>query len=69
MEIKIAIEGMGCPRCEAKVKKALEALPQVTEATASHTEKNAVVSATAPISMEEAVAAINPLGFTVTGVC
>lgn len=40
----IKIEGMMCEHCEASVKKALEALPFVTEAKASHTEGNAVVT-------------------------
>ncbi len=40
----IKIEGMMCEHCEASVKKALEALPFVAEAKASHTEGNAVVT-------------------------
>ena len=39
----IKIEGMMCPHCEASVKKALEALPFVAEATASHEAGTAVV--------------------------
>ncbi|MBR6399036.1 MAG: metal-transporting ATPase, partial [Lachnospiraceae bacterium] len=39
----IKIEGMMCPHCEASVKKALEALPFVEEATASHEAGTAVV--------------------------
>ena len=39
----IKIEGMMCQHCEANVKKALEALPFVTEATASHEAGTAVV--------------------------
>ena len=38
MKRTIKIEGMMCPHCEARVKKALEALPGVTEAVASHEE-------------------------------
>ena len=30
------VEGMMCPHCETRVKKALEALPQVDEAVVSH---------------------------------
>ena len=37
------IEGMMCPHCEARVKKALEALDGVTEAKVSHEEDQAVV--------------------------
>lgn len=37
------IEGMMCPHCEARVKKALEALDGVTEASVSHEQDQAVV--------------------------
>ena len=30
MKKTLTVEGMMCPHCEARVKKALEALPQVT---------------------------------------
>ncbi len=36
MEKTLKVSGMMCPHCEAHVKKALEALDGVTEATASH---------------------------------
>ena len=45
MEIKLNIEGMMCPHCEARVKKALEALPQVKEANVSHKTGTAIVQA------------------------
>ena len=53
MEKTMKIEGMMCPRCEAHVKKALEALPGVQEAVASHTAGTAVVTLSAPV--EDAV--------------
>ena len=31
MEITLNIEGMMCPHCEARVKKALEAIPEVAD--------------------------------------
>ena len=34
--LTLSVEGMMCPHCEATVKKALEALPFVSEASASH---------------------------------
>lgn len=43
MEKTIKIEGMMCPHCEATVKKALEALPFIEEATPSHENNNAVL--------------------------
>ena len=38
------VEGMMCPHCEMTVKKALEALPQVDSAVASHTDGTATVT-------------------------
>lgn len=38
------IEGMMCGHCEARVKKVLEELPQVSEAVVSHEEGTAVVT-------------------------
>ncbi len=49
MEKTLKIEGMMCPHCEARVKKVLEALPQVEQATVSHTEGTAVVVCNAEI--------------------
>lgn len=43
MEKTMQIEGMMCGHCEARVKKCLEALPQVTEAVVSHQTGTAVV--------------------------
>ena len=43
MEVTMKIEGMMCSHCEATVKKALEALPTVDEATVSHEKGTAVV--------------------------
>ena len=44
------IEGMMCGHCEARVKKVLEALPQVDHADVSHVENRAVVTLKAPLS-------------------
>ena len=46
------IEGMMCGHCEAAVKKALEALPQVTEAVVSHEKGTAVVALNGEIADE-----------------
>jgi len=43
MEITMKIEGMMCSHCEATVKKALEAIPTVTEADVSHEKGTATV--------------------------
>ena len=44
MEKTMKIEGMMCEHCEARVKKALEALPQVERAAVSHKDGTAVVT-------------------------
>ncbi len=44
MKKTMEIEGMMCAHCEARVKKALEALDAVDEAVVSHESKSAVVS-------------------------
>ncbi len=44
MEKTMKIEGMMCGHCEARVKKCLEALPEVTEAAVSHKAGTAVVT-------------------------
>ncbi len=50
MEKRMKIEGMMCGHCEARVKKCLEALPEVTEAVVSHENGTAVVKLSAEIS-------------------
>ena len=44
MEKTMKINGMMCGHCEARVKKCLEALPQVEEAVVSHEQGTAVVT-------------------------
>lgn len=43
-QIKIAVEGMTCGGCEASVARALERLPGVKSAKASHQAGEAVVA-------------------------
>ena len=46
MDIKLKIEGMMCPQCEARCKKALEAVAGVEKAEVSHQEGSALVTGT-----------------------
>lgn len=56
MEVILNIEGMMCPHCEARVQKALMAVPGVTGAVVSHTEGTAAVSGDAsPEALKKAV--------------
>ena len=50
MEKTLNIEGMMCEHCEARVKKALEALPEVETAAVSHERGSAVVTLSAPVA-------------------
>lgn len=62
------IEGMMCGHCEARVKKALEALPQVTEAEVSHKKGTAVVTLAEEISDAELTKNVEEQDYTVTSV-
>ena len=50
MEKTMEIKGMMCGHCEATVKKALEALPEVEEAVVSHEKGTAIVKVQADIA-------------------
>ena len=50
MKRTMKIEGMMCGHCEAAVKKALEALPEVEVAEVSHEAGTAVVTLNAEIA-------------------
>ena len=68
MEKTMKIEGMMCGHCEARVKKALEALPQVAEAQVSHEKGTAVVKMNAEVSNEELTKAVEEQDYKVTSV-
>ena len=69
LEKEIKIEGMMCGHCEAAVKKCLEALPNVIEATASHTDGIATVKLSAEISDSKIKKAVEAEGYKVTEIC
>ncbi len=68
MEKKMKIEGMTCGHCEARVKKALEALPEVTEAKVSHESGTALVTLSAEVSADALKAAVEAQDYTVLAV-
>ena len=47
MEYTLKVEGLMCPKCEARTKKALEAVAGVESVVVSHTAGTAVVTGTA----------------------
>ncbi|MGN0166239.1 MAG: heavy metal translocating P-type ATPase [Lachnospiraceae bacterium] len=68
MEKTLRIEGMMCGHCEAHVKKALEALPQVDEAVVSHTAGTAVVKLNAEVENEALKRAVEEQDYKVISV-
>ena len=62
----IKIEGMMCGHCEAAVKSALEALPEVSEADVSHENGTAVVSLSKNIEDSVLKEAVEAKDYTVT---
>ena len=68
MEKTLQIEGMMCAHCEARVKKALEAVPGVTQATVSHEAGTAVVTLGAAVTDEALRAAVEAQDYHVTSV-
>ncbi len=68
MEKKMKIEGMMCGHCEARVKKCLEALPQVTEAVVSHESGSAVVKLNGEIADEALQKAVEEQDYKVLSI-
>ena len=67
MEKTLKIEGMMCPHCSGRVKKALEALPQVAEAKVSHESGTAVITLTAPVDDALLKKTVEDQGYPVVG--
>ena len=61
------IEGMMCPHCEARVKKALEAVEGVKSAEVSHERNSAVVTVEPSVSDEALAKAVTDAGYEVKG--
>ena len=68
MKKTLNIEGMMCCHCEARVKKALEAIPGVSEAVASHTDGTAVVTLTEDVADDVLKNAVEAQDYKVTGI-
>ena len=68
MKKTLHVEGMMCGHCEARVKKALEALPEVSEAVVSHEAGTAIVTLSADVSDETLKKAVEDQDYKVTGI-
>ena len=62
------IEGMMCEHCEARVKKCLEALPEVDEAAVSHKEGEAVLTLNADVSDDVLKKTVEDQDYKVLGI-
>ena len=68
MKKTLTVEGMMCPHCEARVKKALEALPQVDEAVVSHEAGTAIVTLNTEVDDEVLKKAVEAQDYPVTSI-
>ena len=68
MKKTLHVEGMMCCHCEARVKKALEALPAVDEAVVSHETGTAIVTLNAEVSDADLKKAVEDQDYKVTGI-
>ena len=62
------IEGMMCVHCEARVKKVLEAIDQVSSAEVSHEKGTAIVTLNGEVDDEVLKKAVEDQDYTVTGI-
>ena len=68
MKKTLNVEGMMCGHCEARVKKALEALPEVDEAVVSHEAGTAIVTLNAEVADDVLKNAVEAQDYKVTGI-
>lgn len=61
------VDGMTCGHCEAHVKKALEAIAGVAEATADHNSGTVTVKLTADVADSAIAKAVSDEGYTFVG--
>lgn len=67
MVVTIKIEGMMCNGCSDRVRKALEALPEVKSAIVSHEAGTAVVTTNTDVDIAVLNNAVLDQGFDVVG--
>ena len=68
MKKTLHVEGMMCCHCEARVKKALEALPAVDAAVVSHEAGTAIVTLNTEVSDADLKKAVEDQDYKVTGI-
>lgn len=68
MKKTLKIEGMMCGHCEARVKKALEALDGVTSAEVSHEKGSAIVTLANDVPNDVLKKAVEEQDYTVVSI-
>ena len=68
MKKVMKIEGMMCPHCEARVKKALEAVDGVLSAAPDHEKNEAILELSKNVPAEALTAAVTGAGYEVKGI-
>ena len=68
MKKVLKVDGMRCGGCEGRVKRTLEAMPQVDEVVASHVEGTAVVTLSGDVSDETLKTAVEAQDYKVVSV-
>ena len=68
MKKTIKIEGLMCSHCDARVQKALEAVPGVASARADHTKGQAVVELSSDVSDDALKTAVEAQDYKVLSV-
>lgn len=68
MEKTLTIEGMMCGHCEAHVKKALEALTEVEQASVNHEKGTAIITLTSDINNDILKQIIAEEGYKITNI-
>ncbi|MCR5045535.1 MAG: heavy metal translocating P-type ATPase [Treponema sp.] len=68
MKKTLKVEGLMCEHCDARVKKALEAVPGVSSASADHTKGEAVVELSGDVSDDALKAAVEAQDYKVLGI-
>ena len=68
MKKTLKVEGMMCGHCEARVKKALEALTEVDKAVVSHEAGTAIVTLNAEVTDDVLKNAVEAQDYKVTGI-
>ncbi len=68
MKKTMKITGMMCGHCSGRVKKVLEAMPEVDEAIVSHEEGTAILTLNADVADEELKKTVEDEGYEVNGI-